>query len=148
TDLAQAGATFNDATRLLDGGLWGKPADAAGQHNYLGSFLADVHAVLNDVTAALTPGATVTVGGSAYTLTAADVTALQDIQTQLNTMISEAPRAIGNGHGAIAAQQALHTADAAILNDINGASGLAATLANAGYAATTGATDIGFQAPV
>src|SRR5215471_6378520 len=92
TDLAQAGATFNDATRLLDGGLWNKPADTAGQHNYLDSFLADVHTVLNDVTAVLAPGATVTVGGNAYTLTSADVTALRDIQTQLNTMISEAPQ--------------------------------------------------------
>jgi len=93
-DLAQAGATFNDATRLLDGGLWSTPTDANNQNNYLGSFLADIHTVLNDVTADLAAGATVTVGGNAYTLTAADITALQDVQKQLNTMISEAPHAI------------------------------------------------------
>ena len=27
TDLAQAGTVYNDATRLLDGGLWSTPAD-------------------------------------------------------------------------------------------------------------------------
>jgi hypothetical protein len=146
TDLAQAGATFNDATRLLDGGLWSTPTDANGQMNYLGSFLADAQTVLKDVTADLAPGATVTVGGTAYTLTAADVTALQDVQKQLNTMITDAPNAIGNSHAATAAHQALHAADAAILNDINGDPGLAAALANAPIAATTGATDVGFQA--
>jgi hypothetical protein len=148
TDLAQAGATFNDATRLLDGGLWSRPADTANQHNYLGSFLADIHTVLNDVTGDLAAGAAVTVGGNAYTLTAADVTALQDVQNQLNTMITDAPQAVGHGHGAIAAQQALHAADAAILADINGDAGLATALANASYAGNTGATDVGFQAPV
>jgi len=109
-------------------------------------FLAEIHTVLNDVTADLAASATVTVGGTAYTLTAADITALQDVQKQLNTMITDAPQAIGNSHAAIAAQQALHAADAAILNDISGDPGLAAALANAPIAATTGATDVGFQA--
>ncbi len=148
TDLAQAGATFNDATRLLDGGLWSTPTDSNGQNNYAGMFLADIHTVLNDVTADLAPGATVTIGGNAYTLTAADVTALQDVQKQLNTMITEAPLSVGNSHAAIAAQQALHAADAAILSDINGDTGLATALANTSYAATTGSTDVGFQSPV
>jgi hypothetical protein len=30
-DLDQAGAVFNDATRLLDGGLWSTPADSNNQ---------------------------------------------------------------------------------------------------------------------
>ena len=30
-DLVQAGAVFNDATRLLDGGLWDTPADSNNQ---------------------------------------------------------------------------------------------------------------------
>jgi hypothetical protein len=34
TDLVQAGVVFNDATRLLDGGLWSKPGDANNQQNY------------------------------------------------------------------------------------------------------------------
>jgi hypothetical protein len=145
TDLAQAGAVLNDATRLLDGGLWSKPADSAGQNNFLGSFVADIHAVLNDINADLAQGATVTVGGNAYTLTAADVTALQDVQKQLNTMLTEAPLSVGHGHAALAAQQALHAADAAILADVNNDTGLATALANASYAATTGSTDHGFQ---
>lgn len=145
TDLAQAGAVFNDATRLLDGGLWSKPADTAGQNNYLGSFLADIHAVLNDVTADLAPGATVMVGGNAYTLTAADVSTLQNVQTQLNTMLTEAPLSIGNSQHALAAQAALHAADAAVLAEINGDTGLATVLANNSYAGNTGATDVGFQ---
>src|SRR5262245_15583600 len=84
TDLAQAGTTFNDATRLLTGGLWSTPNDNNNQQASLGTFTADIHAVLNDVTADLAAGATVTVGGNAYTLTAADVTALTDVQKQLN----------------------------------------------------------------
>jgi trimeric autotransporter adhesin len=148
TDLAQAGATFNDATRLLDGGLWSTPNDANGQQAYLGSFTADIHAVLNDITAALAPGATVTVGGTAYTLTAADMSALQAVQTQLNNMLTEAPLSVGNSQHALAAQSALHAADSAVLAEINGDTALATALANASYAGTTGATDQGFQSLV
>ena len=53
TDLAQAGVVFNDATRLLEGGLWSTPADSNNQVAYLGMFTADIHAVLNDINAAL-----------------------------------------------------------------------------------------------
>jgi hypothetical protein len=42
TDLAQAGVVFNDATRLLDGGLWAKPADNNNQAAYLGMFTTDI----------------------------------------------------------------------------------------------------------
>ncbi len=49
TDLAQAGAVFNDATRLLDGGLWNNPADSNNQIAYLGMYTTDIQAVLNDV---------------------------------------------------------------------------------------------------
>ena len=52
TDLAQAGATFNDATRLLDGGLWSQP-NANNQAPYLGLFTADINAVLSDLKADL-----------------------------------------------------------------------------------------------
>jgi trimeric autotransporter adhesin len=150
TDLGQAGATFNDATRLLDGGLWSTPSDSNGQVAYLNSFTADVHAVLNDVTAdlALGAGGQIAVGGNNYTLTAADITALTDVQKQLNTMIADAPQAAHGGFGAIGAQQALHAADAAILADVNGDTGLATALGNASYAANTGSTDHGFQSLV
>src|SRR5215475_8384736 len=135
TDLAQAGAVFNDATRLLDGGLWSQPADSNNQMAYVGMFTTDAHAVLNDITAdiALGAGGQITVGGNAYTLTAADITALTDVQKQLNTMLTDAPTAAAFGFGATAAQQALHAADAAVLADINGDTGLATALAGASY---------------
>ena len=53
TDLAQAGAVFNDSTRLLDGGLWSTPADSNNQVAYLGMYTTDINAVLDDVNAAL-----------------------------------------------------------------------------------------------
>ncbi len=145
TDLAQAGATFNDATRLLDGGLWSTPADTANQNNYLGSFLADIHAVLNDVNADLANPGTVTVGGNAYTLTTADTQVLTQVQSQLQTLLTEAPLSVGNSPGAMAAQQTIHTTETQILSEINGDTGLATALANNSYAATTGSTDVGFQ---
>jgi hypothetical protein len=145
TDLAQAGAVFNDATRLLDGGLWSTPNDAAGQQAYLGTFTADIHAVLNDINADLANPGQVTINGQAYTLTAADITALQDVQSQLNTMLTNAPQSVGHGASATAAQQALHAADAAVLADINGDAALAQVLDAHSYASGTGANNVGFQ---
>src|SRR5215472_4007288 len=83
TDLSQAGVVFNDATRLLDGGLWSKPADSNNQAAYLGLYTTDIHAVLNDVNAALANPGSVTVGGTAYTLSAQDTAALTQVQGQL-----------------------------------------------------------------
>ena len=68
TDLAQAGVVFNDATRLLDGGPWKSPADSHNQAAYLGMYTSDIHAVLDDVNAALANSNGVTVSGNAYTL--------------------------------------------------------------------------------
>ena len=53
TDLVQAGAVFNDAKRLLDGGLWNRPADSSNQQNYASMYTTDIHAVLNDISAIL-----------------------------------------------------------------------------------------------
>ena len=147
TNLQTTGAVFNDAQRLLEGGLWTTPNDVANQQAYLGQFTADVHAVLNDVTAevALGAGGQIAVGNSTYTLTAADITALQNVETQLNTMLTNAPTAAGFGAGAAAAQAAEHTADLAVLAEINGDTGLNTVLANNSFAATTGSVDVGFQ---
>ena len=68
TDLAQAGTVYNDATRLLDGGLWNTPADANNQPAFLGMYTTDITAVLDDVTAALANPNGVTVSGNAFTL--------------------------------------------------------------------------------
>src|ERR1700756_5272946 len=101
TDLEQAGAVFNDATRLLDGGLWNAP-NANNQNPYQGMFTTDLHAEAADIAAMLATPASVTVGGNAITLTAADLSALGDVQTQINDMLAQAAHAVGNGPGAIA----------------------------------------------
>ncbi|WP_407180638.1 hypothetical protein [Bradyrhizobium sp. STM 3562] len=146
TDVAQAGAVFNDATRLLDGGLWSTPADNSNQQAYIGLYTTDVTAVLNDVKAMLADPNGVTVGGTAYTLSTADTTVLTQVEAQLQTLLTEAPHSVGNGHAAITAQESLHTIQTSILNEINGDAALAKALAANSYAANTGANDVGFQA--
>jgi hypothetical protein len=150
TDLAQSGATFNDATRLLTGVQFNAPADEAGQQNFMGSFVADIHAVLNDVTAdiALGAGGAITVGGNAYTLTATDIAALTSVQASLNDMITQAPNALGTTGTAVAAQAALHADQASITHAIAQDTGLSTALANAAFTANTGATEVGFQETV
>ena len=118
TDLAQAGVVFNDATRLLEGGLWSTPADSNNQVAYLGMFTTDIHAVLNDINAALANPNGVTVSGNAYTLSATDTAVLQQVQGQLQTLLTEAPQSIGNSNNAITAQELIHTTQTAILNEI------------------------------
>jgi len=80
TDLAQAGTAFNDSTRLLDGGLWSTPADNHNQPAYLGMYTTDIHAVLNDVNAALANPTGITVSGAAFAPTAQDTAVLIPIQ--------------------------------------------------------------------
>jgi len=80
TDLAQAGAVFNDSTRLLDGGLWDTPADSNNQIAYLGMYTTDIHAVLNDINGMLANPGGVTVGGAALNLATADTAVLTQVQ--------------------------------------------------------------------
>jgi hypothetical protein len=152
TDLAEAGAVFNDATRILDGGgnQFTTPADVAGQQNFNGSLVADLHAVLNDVSAdiALGAGGQITVGGTAYTLTATDIATLQSVQTSLNDMITQAPNAVGSTGTAVTAQAALHADQASITHAIAQDVGLSTALANASFTGNEGATDVGFQQTV
>jgi trimeric autotransporter adhesin len=145
TDLAQAGVVFNDATRLLDGGLWSKPADSHNQAAYLGMYTTDIHAVLDDVNAALANPNGVTVSGNAYTLSAADTAVLSEVQGQLQTLLTEAPLSVGNTHSATTAQELLHTTQTSILNEINGDTALATALGANPYPSSTGATNVGFQ---
>src|ERR1700749_2643717 len=91
SDLAQAGAVFNDSTRLLDGGLWDTPASSNNQIAFAGMYTTDIHAVLNDVNAMLANPGAVTVGGAALTLAGADTAVLQQVQGQLQTLIDLAP---------------------------------------------------------
>jgi len=146
TDLAQAGAVFNDSTRLLDGGLWNTPADSNNQVAYQGMYTTDINAVLNDVNAMLANPNGVTVNGLAYNLQGADTAVLQQVQGQLQTLLTLAPQSVGTGQAAATAQELLHTTQTSILNEINGDTALAKALAANPYPANTGANDAGFQA--
>ncbi|MGA7329431.1 MAG: hypothetical protein WBX25_34355 [Rhodomicrobium sp.] len=145
TDLAQAGAAFNDSTRLLDGGLWSQPADNNNQQAYLGMYTTDIHGVLSDVNAALADPAGITVSGNAYTPSAADTAALQQVQGQLQTLLTEAPLSVGHGQNATNAQELIHTTQTSILNEINGDTALQQALGANPYMTATGATNVGFQ---
>jgi hypothetical protein len=117
TDLAQAGAVFNDATRLLDGGLWSNPADNNNQAAYLGMYTTDINAVLDDLNAVLANPNGVTVSGTGYTLTATDAVALTQVQDQLETLLKEGPLSVGNNQAATTAQELIHSTHTSILNE-------------------------------
>src|SRR3984957_9016349 len=146
TDLSQAGVVFDDATRLLDGGLWSTPADSNNQVAYLGMYTTDITAVLDDINADLANPNGVTVSGNAYALTAADTAVFQQVQGQLQTLLTEAPLSVGNSHGATTAQELIHTTQTSILSEINGDTALATALAANPFPATTGANGVGFDA--
>src|SRR5580704_820923 len=98
TDLAQAGAVFNDATRLTDGGLWSTPADSNNQANYLGSYTADLQAVAADIAAVIANPAATTVGGVAYAPSTVDLATLTEVSSQLQSLLTAAPQSVGNSH--------------------------------------------------
>ncbi len=145
TDLAQTGAVFNESTRLLDGGLWANPADANNQQAYLGSYTTDIHAVLNDVSAALANPNGITVGGVAFTPAAQNTAVLTQIQGQLQTLLTEAPLSVGHSAAAAAAQAMLHSTQTSILSEIANDPTLATALAANSYQAANGDTNVGFQ---
>lgn len=148
TDLAQAGAVFNDSTRLLDGGLWSTPADSHNQAAYLGMYTTDIHAVLNDIDAMIANPGGVTVGGAALNLGTADTAVLTQVQGQLQTLLTLANGSVGNSAAAATNQELLHTTQTSILGEINGDAALSHALAATGatYTGGTGATNAGFQA--
>jgi trimeric autotransporter adhesin len=146
TDLSQAGVVFNDATRLLDGGLWNTPADNNNQVAYLGMYTTDVTAVLDDINADLANPSGVTVSGNAYALSAADTSVLQQVQGQLQTLLTEASVSVGNSHNATTAQELIHTTQTSILNEVNGDTALATALGANPYPGGTGANNVGFEA--
>src|ERR1700761_5345273 len=146
TDLAQAGAVFNDATRLLDGGLWDTPADSNNQIAYLGMYTTDIHSVLNDINSMLANPGAVTVGGAALNLADADTAVLTQVQGQLQTLVTLANGSVGNSANAAINQELIHTTQTSILNEINGDTTFAHALAGATYAGGTGADNAGFQA--
>ena len=145
-DLVQAGAVFNDATRLLDGGLWSKPADAHNQANYLGMYTADITAVQTDIANMLANPTTITANGVTVNLTTADLSVLSTVEGQLATLLTDAQNSVGNSAAATAAQNDIHTLQTSITGEIQGNTDIATALANVSYMTSTGATNIGFQA--
>lgn len=146
TDLAQAGAVFNDATRLADGGLWSSPADSNNQPAYLGMYTTDLHAVSADISAILADPAAMTIGGVAFAASTTDVATLTEIEGQLQTLLANAPNSVGNSTAEVHAQQSVHALQSEILSEIAGDPALAAALNNAQYATNTGANNVGFEA--
>ena len=146
TDLAQAGAVFNDATRLADGGLWSSPADSNNQPAYLGMYTTDINAVSDDIAAILANPAAMTIGGVAYAPSTTDVATLTEIEGQLQTLLANAPNAVGNSHAEVLAQQSVHALQTEILSEIGGDPALSSALNNVQYATGTGANNVGFEA--
>jgi hypothetical protein len=150
TDLAQAGAVFNDAVRLSDGGLWSgstalESSSANNQQPYEPMYLQDINAVQADVTAMLANPNAITVGGQAISDPAL-TSELQAIQGQLATLQHEAPLSVGNSAAAIAAQGTIALTQQQILSEVNGDATLASALNGAAYQSATGFTNVGFQA--
>ena len=150
TDLAQAGAVFNDAIRLSDGGLWTgstqlEASSASNEQPYEPMYLQDINAVQADVGAMLANQNAITVGGQAITDPAL-ITELQTIQGQLATLQHEAPLSVGNSAAEVAAQGTIALTQQQILSEVNGDATLATALNGAAYQSGTGFTNVGFQA--
>ena len=109
-DLAQAATVYNDATRLLEGGLWQTPANQGNQPPSLGTYIEDMKALGADaqmavanaapgsqaatdlasivtLTQSLTAAATASVGAHGAALTTAETT-LHDGHMQIQTLVA------------------------------------------------------------
>jgi len=149
TDLAQAGAVFNDAVRLSEGGLWSgsTTVEAASAHNqqpYEPMYVQDINAVQTDVSAMLANPSAITVGGQAISDPAL-AGELTEIQGQLATLAHEAPLSVGTSAAAEAAQGTIALTQQTILGEVNGDATLATALNVTAYQGATGFTNVGFQ---
>src|SRR5258707_8072755 len=108
------GATFNDATRALVGGLWQNVVEEGGQGN------GSVFRYVNDLTAVQTGlQAEVTAGQ----FSGASLTHVQTILSDITTALSAATASVNGGgtFGSVAAAEtALRTSHLDILNVVNG----------------------------
>jgi trimeric autotransporter adhesin len=149
TDLAQAGAVFNDAVRLSEGGLWTgstliEAASGHGQQPYEPMYVQDIDAVQADVNAMLANPNAITVGGQAVS-DAALSGELTQMQGQLATLLQEAPLSVGSSAAAATAQGTIALTEQQILSEVNGDATLASALNAAAYQSGTGFTNVGFQ---
>jgi trimeric autotransporter adhesin len=149
TDLAQAGAVFNDAVRLSEGGLWSgstslEAASADNQQPYEPMYVQDINAVQADVSAMIANPGAITVGGQSISDPALG-SELSAISGQLATLAHEAPLSVGTSSAAAEAQNTIALTQQAILGEVNGDATLAAALNSAAYQSATGFTNVGFQ---
>ena len=149
TDLAQAGAVFNDAVRLSEGGLWSgsttvEAASADNQQPYEPMYVQDINAVQADVNAMLANPSAITVGGQAVSDPAL-AGELSEIQGQLATLAHEAPLSVGSSAAAAAAQGTIALTQQQIIGEVNGDATLASALNATAYQSATGFTNVGFQ---
>ena len=149
TDLAQAGAVFNDAIRLSEGGLWTgstavEAASADNQQPYEPMYVQDINALQADVNTMLANPNAITVGGQTISDPAL-VGELSQIQGQLATLAHEAPLSVGTSAAAAAAQGTIALTQQQILTEVNGDATLAHALNAAAYQSPTGFTNVGFQ---
>jgi hypothetical protein len=119
-DFATLGATFNDATRALVGGLWQNAVEEGGQgHGSVLRYVNDLTAVQQGLQAEIQAGQ----------FTGATLTHVQAILTDLSTASAAATASVNGGttFGSVAAaEKALHDAHLDILNIVNGDPALAA----------------------
>ena len=138
-DLTQAGVVFNDATRLLEGGLWQNAVVHNNQTPSLGEYVQDMTAVLQDIQAA-------SGNFAAGSTQAADLAA---IQTLIPSLISAAQTAV-TSHGAAltAAETTLHNDQLQIISTIQNDPILLAAASNGanGFAAPPAALPAGVTA--
>jgi hypothetical protein len=144
TDLVQAGATFDDSTRVLEGSPFAL-AGSGNQNPFLGSYTTDIHAVQNDIAAMLATPGNVTLGGQAFVLNATDTAVLNTVNNQLTTLLTAAAQ-LTNPANMQQAEATIHSVQTQILNEIHNDNHLTAGLANVPFMANTGANDVGFQA--
>src|ERR1700719_2732443 len=90
SDLVQAGVVFNDAMRASLGLF--NLSGSGNSNPFLGSYTTDIHAVQNDIAAMLANAGSVTAGGQAFTLNAADTAVLTTVEGQLATLLTAAPQ--------------------------------------------------------
>jgi trimeric autotransporter adhesin len=143
TDLVQAGAVFNDAVRISEG-LFNQ-AGSGNQTPFLTSYVADLNAIQTDITAMLATPGNVTLGGKAFALNATDTAVLNAVNGQLTTLLNAAPMTT-NAATLAAADQTIHSVQQQILGEIHNDAHLSTALAGVPFMATTGATDVAFQA--
>jgi hypothetical protein len=119
-DFAQLGATFNDATRALVGGLWQNVVEEGGQGN--GSvfrYVSDLQTVQQGLEAQVNAGQ----------FTGATLAHVQTILGDLATASSAATASVNGGgtFGSVAAaERALHDSHVDVLNIVNGDATLSA----------------------